>query len=38
MLKNLTVKKEVEKEIIRYNFYGKKFIEKEIKYIEELDN
>ena len=30
MLYNLTVKKEVEKEIIKYNFYGKKFIEKVI--------
>jgi hypothetical protein len=38
MLKNLTVKNEVEKEIIRYNFYGKKYIEKEISYIEDLDN
>lgn len=28
MLYNLTLKKEVEKEIIKYNFYGKKFIEK----------
>jgi hypothetical protein len=30
MLKNLTVKKEVEKETIRYNFYGKIYIEKKI--------
>jgi hypothetical protein len=38
MLKNLTLKKEVEKEIIKYNFYGKKFIEKEVMYVEDVDN
>jgi hypothetical protein len=32
------LKKEVEKENIKYNFYGKKFIEKEITYVEDIDN
>jgi hypothetical protein len=38
MLKNLTLKKEVEKEITKYNFYGKKFIEKEVMNVEDVDN
>ena len=38
MLKNLTAKKAIEIEIIKYNFYGKKYIEKEHILIEDRDN
>lgn len=38
MLKNLTAKIIVEKEITKYNFYGKKFIEKEPMKVEDRVN